>query len=338
MSMIDDLRARISPEVKENEPLSNRTTFKIGGPAEFFLAAKTVDDAVRAARAARELGLPIFVFGGGSNILVSDEGVKGLVVKMANQEIAVDGVKAVVGAGAPTGLVAMRAAEAGLSGFEWAAGIPGTIGGAIRGNAGCYGGEMKDIVESVRVLDLSPEASAKCDGGVERTLTNAECGFAYRDSAFKRAPGRVIVAATLALAKAEGAEASKARLRRIILDRKEKQPVEYPTAGCMFMNWRPASEEDLESLRRAFDLDKDEQVPRTAQASVPAGWIIDRAQLKGMKVGHVQVSEKHGNFFLNDGKASASDVVALTAAVKTRIRNMTNGIVQLREEVEYVGF
>ena len=261
-------------------------------------------------------------------MLVSDDGVKGLVVKMANQEIVFDGTTVVVGAGAPTGLVAMRAAEAGLTGFAWAVGVPGTIGGAVRGNAGCYGGETKDVVVSVRVFDR----------GEERVMTNAECGFAYRDSIFKREPGRTIISATLALAASPDPETAKAKLREILLDRKQKQPVEYPTAGCMFTNWLPTSAQDVESLRHTLDLNKDETIPRTPQGNIPAGWIIEHAQLKGMRVGHVHVSEKHGNFFLNDGRATADDVVALTAAIKTRVRNMTNGVVQLREEVEYVGF
>lgn len=326
--MLDKLQAMISTEVKAGEPMARHTTFKIGGPAEFFIEAKTADDAVRAAAAAKQLGIPYFVFGGGSNMLVSDEGVKGLVIKMANRGLAIDGGKIVAEAGAPTGFVSTRASEAGLTGFEWAVGVPGTIGGAVRGNAGAYGGEMRDSIESVRVLK----------DGEEKIMANAGCGFAYRESLFKIEPGWIVLSATLALKPSPDPEASKARLRQILLDRKEKQPIEFPTAGCMFMNWLPSGPEDLESLRRSLDLDKEEKIPLTAQGTVPAGWIVDRAQLKGMKVGHVQVSEKHGNFFVSDGKAKADDMVALTAALKTKVRNITSGVVQLREEVEYVGF
>ncbi len=326
--MLEELRKRVSPEVRAGEPLAKHTTFRIGGPAEYFLEARTADEAVKAAAAAKELGLPFFVFGGGSNMLVSDDGVKGLVVKMANRGFSIDSGTIVAEAGATTGLVSTRSAEAGLTGFEWAVGIPGTIGGAVRGNSGAYGGEMKDSVVSVRALK----------DGVESVMTNADCAFAYRDSAFKRNPGWVVLSATLKLAPSPDPEAAKAKLRQILLDRKEKQPVEYPTAGCMFTNWTPSSPADLESLRHSLDLDKEEKVPVTAQGTVPAGWLVDRAQLKGMKVGHVQVSEKHGNFFVSDGKAKADDVVALTAAIKTKIRNITNGVVQLHEEVEYVGF
>lgn len=329
MAVIDELRSRISPDVKEGEPMDRHTTFKIGGPAEYFLEARTADDAARAAAAAKALGLPCFVFGGGSNMLVSDDGVKGLVVKMANRDVAVhDGGDVTADAGATTGLVSTRVTEAGYTGFEWAIGVPGTIGGAVRGNAGCYGGETKDALVSVRVLK----------DGVEAVMSNADCGFAYRESVFKKNPGWIVLSATFRFQKAPDPAAAKARLRQILLDRKEKQPVEYPTAGCMFMNWTPSGPSDIDAIRRSLDLNKDESIPLTPQGTVPAGWIVDRAQLKGMKVGHVQVSDKHGNFFVSDGKAKADDVIALTAAIKTKVRNITNGVVQLHEEVEYVGF
>ncbi|HTM68139.1 MAG TPA: UDP-N-acetylmuramate dehydrogenase [Candidatus Binatia bacterium] len=327
--MINELRARISPDVKEGEPLAKHTTFKIGGPAECFFEAKTADDAVRAVNAAKALGIPCFVFGGGSNMLVSDDGVKGLVVKMANRDFKVgsDG-EVTAEAGAPTGLVSTRVTEAGFTGFEWAVGVPGTIGGAVRGNAGAYGGETKDALISVRAFK----------DGVEEVMANPVCGFAYRDSAFKKNPGWIVLSATFRFGKAADPVFAKSRLKQILLDRKAKQPVEYPTAGCMFMNWTPSGPEDIESIRRSLDLNKDESIPLTPQGTVPAGWIVDRAQLKGMKVGHVQVSDKHGNFFISDGKAKADDVIALTAALKTRVRNLTGGVIQLREEVEYVGF
>jgi UDP-N-acetylmuramate dehydrogenase len=327
MPLIEELRNRISPDVKEGEPLARHTTFKIGGPAEFFFEAKSADAAVKASAAAKELGLALSVFGGGSNMLVSDEGIKGLVVKMANREFAIEGNEVRAEAGAPTGLVSTRSVDAGLTGFEWAVGVPGTIGGAVRGNAGS-GGEMKDVVTGVRALK----------DGAEKVLSNAECGFAYRDSVFKREPGWIVLSATLKLAPSPDKEKAKELLLKLLLDRKEKQPIEYPCAGCIFTNWKPGSPEDLESLRKSLDLDSDEKIPLTALGTVPAGWIIDRAQLKGMKVGHAMVSEKHGNFFIHDGKGKADDIIALIAAVKTRVRNMTHGVVQLVEEVEYVGF
>lgn len=326
--MINKLREGLSPDVRENESMARHTTFKIGGPAEFFFEAKTSDDLARAASVAKELGLRFFVFGGGSNMLVSDAGIKGLVVKAVNQKFTIEGTIVVSEAGVPTGLLSMRCAEAGLTGFEWAVGVPGTIGGAVRGNAGAYGGEMKDSLVSVRVWK---------DGAVVE-MSKDECAFGYRDSIFKQKPGMLVLAVTMMLAMSPDPVASKEKLKQILLDRKAKQPIEFPTAGCMFANWKPASPEELEAVRRPLDLDGDEKIPVAANGTVPAGWIVERAQLKGTKVGHVQVSEKHGNFFTTESGATADNVVALTAVLKTRIRNLTNGVIQLHEEVEYVGF
>ena len=326
--MIEELRAKAGKSVKENESLAPHTTMKVGGPAQFFLEAKTADEAAVAANAAKELGLPLFVFGGRSNMLVNDEGVKGLVIKMANRGLKIEGVSVTVDAGSPSGLVAMKTADAGLSGFEWAAGLPGTIGGAIRGNAGMFGGELRDSLESIRVLK----------DGLEKSMTNAECEFGYRDSLFKRTPGHVILSAVLKLKKSDDPAASKALLKKYLLDKKDKQPVEFPSAGCIFTNWKPPAPEDLERLRKYLDLNKEERIPMTPHGAVPAGWIIDRAQLKGTKMGHVMVSEKHGNFIVHDGKATTSEIIALIGIIKTRVRNMTEAMVMLLEEVEYVGF
>lgn len=328
MGLIDELRQHISPGVKENEALAPHTTYRIGGPAEFFFEAKTADDGTKALKACVELGLPYLILGGGSNMLVADEGVKGLTIKMVNRGLSIDGTKATVEAGTASGMTAMKTVEAGLAGFEWAAALPGTIGGAVRGNAGCYGGDMRGSVEAVRVFD----------GGQEKMMTNAECGFAYRTSIFKRQPGMIVLSATLQLKPGQGVEAGRALMQRFVLDKKAKQPVESYSAGCVFTNWKPNNEQEMAVIRKCLDLNKEEVVPFTSDGAIPAGWIIDRAQLKGMKVGHVSISDKHGNFFVSDGQARASEVIALTSAVKMKIRDMTEGIIMLLDEIEYVGF
>jgi UDP-N-acetylmuramate dehydrogenase len=328
MNTLTLIHQKISPAVRSNEPMSKHTTFKIGGPAQFFFEAKTADDAVKAVSAAKEIGMPMFVFGGGSNMLVSDNGIKGLVIKMTNRGFSIDGTTLTAEAGAPSGLVAMKSTDAGLTGFEWAIGLPGTIGGAVRGNAGMFGGEIKDSVVTVRALR----------DGNESVMTNAECVFAYRDSIFKRRPGMVVLSATLQLKKNENVEASKVLLKKYLLEKKDKQPIEFPCAGCIFTNWKPENQKELESLRKSLDLNPEEKIPLTSQGTVPAGWIIDRAQMKGMKIGHTSVSDKHGNFFIHDGHGTADEIIQLMAAVKARIRVMTHGIVSLTEEVEYVGF
>jgi len=326
--MLDLLREKLSQDVREAEPMAKHTTFKVGGPAEFFFVAKSSDDLAKAAAVAKELALSFFVFGGGSNMLVSDDGIRGLVVKAMNQQFSIEGTTVVAEAGVPTGLLSMRCAEAGLTGFEWAVGVPGSLGGAVRGNAGAYGGETKDGLVSVRAWK---------DGAVVE-MTREECAFGYRDSVFKHNPGWLVLSATFTFAVAAEPEKAKEKLRQILLDRKAKQPVEFPTAGCMFANWTPATPEELEGLRHQLDLGAGDVVPVAANGTVPAGWIIEKAGLKGTTMGHVRVSEKHGNFFITDGQATADEVLQLTGMLKTKVRNMTDGRVQLFEEVEYVGF
>ncbi|MFH1047198.1 MAG: UDP-N-acetylmuramate dehydrogenase [Patescibacteria group bacterium] len=326
--MLAKLQQLISPDVKENEPLAPYTTYRIGGPADYFFAAPTADDAVRALAVVQELGLPYFVLGGGSNVLVSDDGFRGLVIKLANRGIRISGSSVEVEAGTPTALVALQTTEAGLTGFEWAIGLPGTFGGAVRGNAGMLGGETGNSIQSVRCVR---------HGAVEE-LSREQCSFSYRQSVFKSNPGCIILSAVLALRPAEQPEVGKQKLQEILASKKDSQPVEYPTAGCIFKNWQPDSPEDVAGLRRWLDLNPDETVPLAANGTVPAGWLIDRAQMKGTKVGGARISEKHANFFVNEQGASANDVIGLIAVVKTRIRNMTQARVQLQEEIEYVGF
>lgn len=326
--MLDQLRQRIGPDVKTGVALAPFTTFKLGGPAEYYVEAKDTDTVAKAVAAATELGVPYFIIGGGSNMVVADDGIKGLVIRITAQGLTIDGTSVTATAGMASGLVSMKATDAGLTGLEWMVGLPGTIGGAVRGNAGMFGGEVKDNLLSAQVLR---------DGKVV-TMTNAECAFAYRESAFKHEPRWVVLSATFALATAADKEASKAQLRANLLKKKEQQPIEHPTAGCVFVNWRPGSQADVDSLRKSLDLDKDDAVPVKADGTVPAAWIIDRAQLKGYGTGHISVSDKHANFFINDGKGSADEVIQLIAAIKTKVRNTTGGVVQLMEEVEYVGY
>ena len=326
--MLEQLQAKISPEVRADEPLAPHTTYRIGGPADYFFAAKTADEAVRAVAAAKELNLPYYILGGGSNVLVSDEGYRGLVIKLVNRGVEIDGQRVTVEAGTPSALVALKTTEAGLTGFEWAIGLPGTFGGAVRGNAGMYDSNTGEFIESVRCL---------FDGQVTE-LTKEQCQFSYRSSIFKQQPGNLVLSAVLVLAPAADLSAGQQKLQEILTLKKNTQPVEYPTSGCIFKNWQPGSDEELQSLRRSLDLNPDEQIPVAKNGTVPAGWIIDRAQLKGTQVGGASISEKHANFFVNDNNADANDIIGLIAVVKTRIRNMSSSVINVQEEIEYVGF
>ncbi len=330
MAMLEDLRSKISPKVRADEPMSKHTTYRIGGPAEFYFESHTAEETAKAVAAAKEFGLELFVFGGGSNMLVSDDGIKGLVVRTVADKFKIEGNKIIADAGIPVGFLAMRAVEAGLGGFEWAVGLPGTLGGAIRGNAGMFDGEIKDVIESIRVLWY----------GQDMNLVNAQCQFAYRDSVIKHHPrGSVIIlSAVVALRPGVDVKDMKAKIKDNLAVKRAKQPMDFACAGCVFANWKPENPEDLETLRRSLDLNKEETIPLTSGGSVPAGWIIDRAQLKGVKVGHAMVSDKHANFFIHDGQATANDMISLMAMVKSKIRVITHGIVSLVEEIDYVGF
>jgi UDP-N-acetylmuramate dehydrogenase len=326
--MLEQLRTNLSLDVRAGEPLAAHTTFKVGGPAEYYYEAKTVEDVMKAVTVARQLGVPYYLLGGGSNVLISDDGVKGLVIMLACRGLRLEGESVIAEAGATPGLIAQKTVTAGLTGMEWAVGLPGTVGGAVRGNAGMWGSEMKDSIVSVVTLH----------DGEPQLLSNEDCRFAYRDSRFKHETGWVILEVTLRLRPTADQAASRALLTKYLLDKKAKQPLEYPSAGCMFKNWRPASPADLDQLPKLLDLNGEEKVPLTPQGTVPAGWIIDRLGLKGYKMGQAQMSEKHANFLVNLGGADASNIVALASAIKMKVRNATEGLVQLEEEVEYVGF
>jgi UDP-N-acetylmuramate dehydrogenase len=283
--------------VLREEPMQKHTTFRIGGPAEYYVCP-SADEVAELLRVARECGVAVTVIGNGSNLLVSDEGIRGLVVEIGAgmSEIRVENGRIFAGAGALLSRVANAAADAGLGGMEFAAGIPGSIGGAVTMNAGAYGGEMKDILESVTVL--APE------GGI-KALTVEELDLSYRHSCIP-AGGYIVLAAVLALEprKQEEIRAQMASLRE---KRVEKQPLEYPSAGSTFK--RPEG--------------------------FFAGKLIMDAGLRGYTVGGAQVSEKHCGFVVNRGGATAADVRRLMCDVQDRVWEQFG--VRLEPEVKMVG-
>lgn len=319
---ITDFKQRI-PSATEYESMAKHTSFRVGGAARLYVVANSSDELVQAVRAAQELNLPWFVYGGGSNLLVADAGYEGVVIQAANRVLTVEGTNVTVEAGMITALVARKTVEAGLTGFEWAIGVPGTIGGALYGNAGCFGGEMKDAVVSVDVFD--PQT------GERNMVPAADCGFGYRDSAFKR-ERVLILGTTLELAPAPDLVASRARMEEVMRLRKEKQPLDGSSCGCVFKNVDYANEAEIETLVSQVE------IPGAMRAAkrLSAGWLIEQAGLLGQKIGDVEISGKHGNFFLNRGKAKAEDVVSLISLVKRKVRDDFG--IQLHDEVQYLGF
>jgi UDP-N-acetylmuramate dehydrogenase len=311
------------PGVVENELMSKHTNFRIGGPARLYVTANSSDEIVQAVETARDLDIPCFVFGGGSNVLVADAGCAGAVIQAANRRLVIQGTQVRVESGAITALIARKTVEAGLTGFEWAIGVPGTIGGAVYGNAGCFGGEMQDVLQTVDAYRLKDRQRI--------SLSRKECHFGYRESMFKHEP-HVILGCALQLVPSKDQAASRARLEEIMRLRKEKQPLDQSSAGCVFKNYEFLDEKELEILRRSID-----EVPDSMlQAKrLSAGWLIDQVGMTGKRIGNVEISSKHGNFFVNKGGARAQDVLALISMTKMKIRDEFG--IELQEEVQYLG-
>ncbi len=286
--------------IKENEVMSKHTTFRIGGPARLYVEVANVDELKQAIALADEKQLPWFVLGGGSNTLVADKGYDGVVIAMANRDVSIDGDRVTAGAGAISVAVARAAGGADLAGIEWMVSLPGTIGGAVRGNAGCFGGEMQQVVETVRVFR----------NGEVVEVSNSDCQFGYRESIFKH-NGDVVIDVTLKLAKGDPA-AIKAKMDEVLSKRKSTQPTASGTAGCAFKN--PLVDGKLQSC----------------------GKIIDNLGLKGTQIGGISISDVHGNFLINDGTATADQVLQLVSLIKMRARDELG--VHLQEEIQYLGF
>jgi UDP-N-acetylmuramate dehydrogenase len=330
--------------IQKNIPLAPYTTFKIGGPARFFCEAENEEEILEALKLAQKKKLPVFVLGGGSNVLVSDKGFDGLVIKISKfpptgdhpQGDKIQDTKIECGAGCQLSKIVSESVKSGLSGLEWAAGIPGTVGGAVRGNAGAYGGTMGEIVESVKVLEIPNFSKARLFPSKSRALgipqsqafSSRDCKFSYRDSIFKQNPNFIILSVELKLKKGDKAESEK-KIKEILALRKEKQPMEFPSPGSFFKN--PVVKN--KKLIQQFETDTGQKV---RDDKLPAPWLIEEVGLKGKKIGGAMMSEKHANFIVNIGKATADNVMTLAAVVKTRVRNRFG--IQLQEEVQVVGF
>lgn len=289
------LRARCPElEIREWEPMARHTTFRIGGPVRLMALPKTVGEAKKALQAAGEREIVPFFLGNGSNLLVADEGYDGFVLKLTGEMDQIQEINCHLVAGSAVLLsrLAVAALGRGLTGLEFAHGIPGSLGGAVTMNAGAYEGEMAQVISSVTCLTRTGEVE---------TVPAADCGFSYRRSAFSGGT-RLILRAEFSLSQGDPEEI-RAKMEDLARRRKEKQPLEYPSAGSMFK--RPAGH---------F-----------------AAALIDQCGLKGLTVGGAQVSEKHAGFVINRGGATCADVLALVEQVKERVLQQTG--VELEMEV-----
>lgn len=297
-TVIETIAGYVPPEnIRRGEPMSRHTTFRIGGEADCFVEIENTQQLVNIQRYLHIVDYPCLVIGNGSNLLVSDKGYDGVVLQVGSrmQEIQVQDERMIVQAGAPMSKVAAVACEQGLTGFEFASGIPGTMGGGVIMNAGAYGGEISQVVTQVKVVDR--------DGNVLE-LDNDTMEFGYRTSAIKYQPFTV-VEVTLQLARGEQ-EAIRRQMEELAVKRRQKQPLEYPSAGSTFK--RPEG--------------------------YFAGELIMKSGLRGCQIGGARVSDKHCGFIINTGKATCEDVLDLIAHVQERVKACFG--VDLETEVIYV--
>ena len=270
--------------IYKEEPMKKHTTFRVGGNADYFVEPKTEEEVKNVVSLCKSEEMPYFILGNGSNLLVGDKGYRGVIIQICKEmnQIEVQGTSLLVQAGALLSKVGSAALKAGLTGFEFASGIPGTMGGAVFMNAGAYGGEMKDILAEVTVLD---------ERGEVRVLKKEELGLGYRTSAVAK-KGYVVLSARVELQSGDKKKIE-ARMQELKVQRTTKQPLEYPSAGSTFK--RPEG--------------------------YFAGKLISDSGLRGFQVGGAQVSEKHCGFVINKENATASDIVELMNQVIEKVQN-----------------
>ncbi len=326
MSNLAEQIKKIFPDIKQNINLSNLSYFNIGGPAEFYLETGNRDLLAQALTVGDYFKLPIFILGGGTNILINDDGVKGLVIKVTLDEIKISEENVKAEAGVNFSRLVDKSLKSNLIGLEFAAGLPGTVGGAVRGNAGSFGGQVSDYITQVTILKRNESKNWK-----EVCLDNKQCRFGYRTSIFKESPGYVIVETEFKLQRGDLMAAS-AQAKKNLSYRMEKTDYRQKCAGSFFMNIKGRDFNDFVIKNPKLELPP-EALTRQALA---AGWLIEQVGLKGYKLGGAKVSDKHANFLINSGGATASDVIKLANLIKDEVRNKFQ--CELREEVELVGF
>jgi UDP-N-acetylmuramate dehydrogenase len=287
------------PAVREKEPLASHTSFGIGGPADFFIEPAKAEGIEKVLDGARERGIPYFLLGAGTNLLIADAGVEGLVVRVATREHRIDGTRITAAAGLKMMRLARIAADANLRGFEFAIGVPGSVGGAVYQNAGCWGKEMREVL--VEACGFMPASK-------EKKWTPADLKFGYRTSALREGDlkGGFLVEATIQLKRGDGEEA-KAEMAKLTRERNETQPIKTKNCGSVFKN--PPGDS--------------------------AGRLVQAAGLKGLREGNAVISEMHGNFIVNEGGATAKDVAKLIERARVEVKRRFNA--DLEPEVELVG-
>ncbi len=285
-----NISERFKGTILTKEPMKNHTSFQIGGPADIFIVPRDKDDTIEILNILRELSIPYFILGTGTNILVSDKGIREAVIDLTNlRGISISGTSITALAGTPISDVAKSAMEASLTGMEFIYSMPGSTGGAVWMNARCYGKSISDVLDSVEYIELTDKSSAE---GIKLKREKAKReDFGYKKSPFQ-GKQRVIVSASFKLTKGEQQKIAE-KMARIKRDREEKGHFLYPCAGSVFKN------------NRAF--------------GIPTGKIIEKIGLKGYRIGDAQIAEFHGNIIINRGNASATDVLKLIELIEKKV-------------------
>ena len=289
-------------DIKENEPLAKHSTYKIGGSAKYFVVTKSKEDILEAVGFAKQKKLPFFLLGGGSNILFNDKGYDGVIIKIQLGGFKIDGQNIISGAGVPLAQLVNVSIDNNLTGLEWGVGIPGTIGGAVNGNAGAYGSSVSDNVGSIVVLGEDVK---------EKRYSKEECGFKYRRSKFKKIDNKEIITEVTLKLKQGDKEKSREKIKDILMQRKGKIPPQ-PSAGCVFKNIKSDD----------------------GKLVAAAGALVEQCGLKGQRAGGAKIPTLHGNYIVNTGGASASDVIKLINLCKQKVKEKFN--IDLEEEIVVV--
>lgn len=309
-------------EIKESVSLAGYTSFKIGGPSRYLGIAKSQEELLEFLRFAKNKNIPFLILGKGSNVLISDNGYSGLAIINQSKGIKIEDREVVAEGGISLAELIEKTKKSGLYGLEWSISIPGTLGGAIRGNAGAFGSEIKDFIEEVKVYNYDKDEFS--------TLKNRDCKFAYRYSIFKEKPNFIILEAKLKLNRNSNKEGENL-IKDYLKKRNSSQDLSYFSAGCIFKNI-PWSRKDINKEELVHS--HPELKAFTEKPVIPAGFLIDYLGLKGFEIGEAMISKKHGNFIINKEKARAEDVIMLIGLIKERVHRHYD--LQLEEEIQFV--
>lgn len=316
------LKIEIFSGIQKNIPLKNYTTFKIGGPAEYFLVIKKKEDLIKAVDFAKKNKLKLTILGGGSNLLVSDKGLKGLVAKIENTEFLVRKNLVFVGAGTKLEKLVGFCKRNNLKGMEWAAGIPGVlVGGAIFGNAQAFGTKMSDAVKSVEALNTKTLKIMN--------LSKKQCKFRLKNSIFKTNKNLIIISAFLRFKKGKEKEIE-TKIKEYLDYRKAHHPLDFPSAGSVFVN--PEIKIKNKKLLKKFP----ELNEFNKGGTIRVGYLIEKVGFKGKKIGKAQISKMHANFIINLGGAKATDVLKLIKLAKQKVKKTF--AIDLVQEIQQIGF